>query len=169
MKPWPYLRHRHFATPSTRECHNVDPIQDWPNHYPMQDKNINKFGMIFHRPTVSLFGRAERKETVIWNKLNCRYVVSKGGRYVVGMWSIHGRYVETWNRSGPKGLEASERNDLIRNRKGVILHQTTSTPDSEYTGFPQPFLPSLREGTLFIGGGGGVGWGFRGEINETLE
>ena len=30
---------------------------------------------------------------LIWNKLNCQYVVGKGGRYVVGMWSVCGRYV----------------------------------------------------------------------------
>ena len=30
---------------------------------------------------------------VMVNKLNCQYVVGKGGWYVIGMWSVHGRYV----------------------------------------------------------------------------
>ena len=30
---------------------------------------------------------------VIVNKLNCRFVVGKCGRYVVSMWSVRGRYV----------------------------------------------------------------------------
>ena len=38
---------------------------------------------------------------VIWNKLNCQYVVGKGGRYMVGMWSVCGRYVVgTWSVCG---------------------------------------------------------------------
>ena len=34
---------------------------------------------------------------VILNKLNCGYVVGKGGQYVVGTWLVYGRYVVQFN------------------------------------------------------------------------
>ena len=40
-------------------------------------------------------------DLVIVNKLNCRYVVGKGGQYVVGIWSVCGWYVvSTWSVCG---------------------------------------------------------------------
>ena len=45
-----------------------------------------------------------KTERVTVNKLICRYVVGKGGRYEVGgtcMWSVRGRYVVgTWSACG---------------------------------------------------------------------